>query len=203
MRPMFLPVALLLASVSFVRAEELLVAHEFRVSEAGGFGAKTLKEMGSPEFQAIVTAACAAYGVNCSSAAGAIRKAAEIGSPIVGQAGSKVYITGDVTHHQGEDWAGIFRAPVGYEICEAKLDYGRMSITGESTFNTSILRSPNDNGLGFYAVIPKNRPSGQCVEAYFVVKYVKGGTVPQNNCAPTGTHPWLCKGQNCSPLTRF
>src|ERR1700720_166195 len=143
MRPMFLPVALLLASVSFVRAEELLVAHEFHVSEAGGFGAKTLKEMGSPEFQAIVTAACAAYGVDCSSAAGAIRKAAEIGSPIVGQAGSNVYITGNVTKHDGEEWAGTFRAPIGYEICGAWLDYGNMSITGESTFNTSILRSHN------------------------------------------------------------
>jgi hypothetical protein len=203
MHPMFLPVALLFASVASVRAEELLVAHEFHVSEAGGFGHKTLKEMGSREFQVIVTAACAAYGVNCSSAAGQIRKGAEIASKIVGQAGSNVYITGDVTRHEGEEWNGIFRAPVGYEICEAKLDYGRMSITGESTFNTSILRSPTDNGLGFYAVIPKNRPSGQWVEAYFVVKYVKGGTVPQNNCAPSGTYPWLCKGQSCNPLSRF
>lgn len=207
MRPMFLPVALLLASVSFVQAqecpvaaEECLVAYEFHVSEAGGFGQKTLKEMGSREFQAIVTVACAAYGVDCSSAAGQIRQGAEIASKIVGQAGSNVYITGEVTHHDGEEWAGIFRTPVDWDICDARLDYGQMSITGESTFNTSILRS-KDNGLGFYAVIPKNRPSGQWVEAYFVVKYIKPGT--QNNCAQTGTYPWLCKGQNCSPLTRF
>jgi hypothetical protein len=80
----------------------ILVAHEFHVTEGGGFINKTLKEMGSQEFQAIVTVACAAYGVDCSSAAGAIRKGAEVGSPIVGRAGGRVYITGTVTKHEGK-----------------------------------------------------------------------------------------------------
>lgn len=204
MSPVVLFVVFLLNSISSTQAsEELIVANEFHVTEGGGFVAKTLKEMGSQEFQAIATAACAAYGVNCSSAVGAIRTAAEIGAPIVGQAGGNVYITGNVTKHDGEEWHGIFRAPVGYEICEARLDYGRMSITGPSTFNTSIVRTPNDNGLGFYAVIPKNRPTRQWVDAYFVIKYVQAGTVGQNKCAPTGSYPWLCKGQECNPLTRL
>jgi hypothetical protein len=60
MSPILVPVAFLLVSVSLAQAQELLVIHEFHVSEAGGFGLKTLKEMGSSEFQAIVTAACAA-----------------------------------------------------------------------------------------------------------------------------------------------
>src|SRR5262249_50903012 len=112
--------------------DELLVAHEFHVTEGGGFINKTLKEMGSREFQTILTAACAAYGVDCSSAAGGIRQAAEIGSPIVGQTSSNVYITGNVIKHDGEEWYGIYRAPLGYEICDAKLNYGGMSITGPS-----------------------------------------------------------------------
>jgi len=203
MRSFILSSLLVLAPTSFASAEEMLIAHEFHVTEGGGFIAKTLKEMGSTEFQVILTAGCAAYGVDCSSAAGAIRTAADVGLPIVGQAGSNVYITGDVTKHQGEEWNGIFRAPVGYEVCEAKLDYGRMSITGPATFNTAIVRTPSDNGLGFYAVIPKNRSTRQWVDAYFIVKYVPGGTVAQNNCAPTGKNPWLCKGQDCNPLTRM
>jgi hypothetical protein len=178
----------------------MLVANEFHVTEGGGFIAKTLKEMGSPEFQGIATAACAAFGgVDCSSAADAIRKAA----PVFGQAGGNVYITGNVTKHDGEEWRGIFRAPLGYEICDARLDYGRMSITSPSTFNTSIVRTPDENGLGFYAVVPKNRPSRQWIDAYFVIKYLPAGTVGQHNCAPTGSNPWLCKGQNCNPLTRL
>jgi hypothetical protein len=203
MRSVVLPVTILIASVSFVQAEEMLVANEFHVTEGGGFVSKTLKEMGSPQFQALVTAACAAYGADCSSAAATIRKAAEIGAPIVGREGSDVYITGNVTKHDGEEWYGIFRAPNGYEICEAKLDYGHMSITGPSTFNTAIVRTLNENGLGFYAVIPKNRPSRQWIDAYFVIKYVKSGATGLNMCAQTGSNPWLCKGQTCSPLNRL
>lgn len=78
-----------------------------------------------------------------------------------------------------------------------------MSITGESTFNTGIVRSPQANGLGFYAVIPKNRQTRQWVDAYFVVNYVEARKVSQGNCAPTGANPWVCKGQRCSPLSRL
>jgi hypothetical protein len=200
---MLLAVTVFLGSLSFVRAEEvMLVANEFHVTEGGGFIGKTLKEMGAPEFEALATAACAAFAfvADCSSAVDAIRKAAEIANPA---AGPNVYITGDVTKHAGEEWYGIFRAPVGYEICDARLDYGRLSITGPSTFNTSIVRTATDNGLGFYAVIPKNRSTRQWLDAYFVIKYVPSGTVGENKCAPTGSNPWLCKGQNCSPLARL
>jgi hypothetical protein len=192
-------VCLYAASAALCRAEVILVAHEFHVTEGGGFINKTLKEMNSNEFQAAMTVGCAAYGVDCSKAAIAIRKGAEIGGTVVGQAGSKVFITGDVTKQAGEEWWGIFRAPVGYEICTVHNDYNRMSITGETTFNTTVLRTPNDNGLGFYAVIPKNRPVGQWVEAYFVVKYVDSGSMGQNQCVPSGTPAWQCKGQACNP----
>jgi hypothetical protein len=190
-----------LSTISAVicHAEEMLVAHEFHVTEGGGVIDKTLKEMNSNEFQAALTVACAAYGVDCSGAATFIRKGAEIGGTLVGQIGSDVFITGDVTNHQGEEWGGIFRAPVGWEICTAHNDYGKMSITGESTFNAVVIRTPVDNGLGFYAVIPKNRPTRQWVEAYFVVKYVSAGTVGQNQCVPDRTSTWQCKGQNCNP----
>ena len=200
MRPVVLSFSLVLALISSVRGEESLVANEFHVTESGGFFIKTLHEMTSAEFQAIATAACTAYGIgDCSSAAVAIRKAA----PVFGQQGGKVYITGDVTKHEGEEWRGIYRAPEGYEICNAKLNYAGMSITGPSTFNTAIVRAGKDNGLGFYAVIPKNRPSGQWVEATFVISYVKEGTTAQNNCAATNSNPWLCKGQECNPLSRL
>jgi hypothetical protein len=199
-----LVVASLLSSTSFTQAQEVLVAHEFHVTEAGGFGIKTIHEMGSPEFQVLATAACAAYGVNCAGVAGKVRTAAQIAAPIFGQLGSNVYITGNVTRHEGIEWNGIFSAPVGYEICDALLDYGRMSITGGSTFNATVTRVSPDNGLGFYAAIPQNGAGGrEWVEAYFVVKYVPAGTTSQYNCLPSPTSVWQCKGQACTPLHRF
>jgi hypothetical protein len=108
LRAILLPIGLLLASVSFVRAEDMLVANEFHVAEGGGIADKTLQQVASPEFQAFAKAACAVYGVDCSSGAGAIRSAAEVGAPIVGRPGSNVYITGTVTNHDGEEWRGIF-----------------------------------------------------------------------------------------------
>lgn len=187
------------ASATVCCANEILVAHEFHVTEAGGVIQKTLKEMNSNEFQSALAAACAAYGVPCSRGAGVIRAGADIAGRVFGEAGSNYFITGDLTRHEGEEWNGIFRAPPGYEMCTVHNDYNMMSITGESTFNATVLRNPVDNGLGFYAVIPKHRPAGQWVEAYFMVKYVDAGTAAQNQCVPSGTSAWQCKGQACNP----
>jgi hypothetical protein len=194
-----------LASMPGANATEpIAVGHEFHITEGGGFAQKTIKEMGSKEFQAMVTAACALYGVDCSDAASTIRDGAQYITKVTGNASSSVYITGEVTRHDAgsEAWAGFFRTPQGYQICNAALDYGNMSITGPSTFNTTIYRG-HDNGLGFYAVVPKNRPTRQWIDAHFVIKYVPAGSVAQNSCMADGVHPWLCKGQSCNPLTRI
>lgn len=205
MKRLALPIALLSASASLCLAETLAVNHELHITEGGGFLNKSLKEMGSKEFQALVTIGCAAFAVDCSQAAQAVRTAATVGTPILGRRGEAYFITGDVTEHRSdsEEWRGYFRAPPGYEVCKAGLDYGSMSITGPSTFNTRIVRDPQNNGLFFYAVVPKHRPTRQWIHAQMLVTYVKAGTVAQNQCAPTGSNPWVCKGQNCTVLTRI
>src|SRR5262249_8111419 len=120
--------------------------------------------------------------------------------------GGNYYITGRVTGHPdgSEEWTGIFDALEGYEVCNAYLDYGNMSITGESTFNTTVYRAGDSPpGLGFYAVVPKHKQTGQWIEAHLVIAYVPAGTSSNYACAAEKSHPWLCKGQNCNPLTRL
>jgi hypothetical protein len=192
-------VVLLLATNVAANAEAIYVAHEFHVTEGGGFLNKLFKEMSSPEFEAIGTAACAAFGGDCSG----ISEAAKTGSAIAGRVGSSVYITGVVRKHVGEQWWGEFSTPRGYDICSARLAYGKMSITGGSTFNAVIRRTGNRPRLAFYAVIPKHRSTRQWVNAYLVVKYVQPGTLRENNCAPNESKAWLCSGQRCRPLSRF
>jgi hypothetical protein len=127
---------------------------------------------------------------------GIVNKGIELGYQI--SRGSNHVISGAVTKRAGNQWWGIFRAPVGMEICRAILDVGNMSITGGATLNSRIVREPRDNGLGFYAVIPQNESSGQWIDATMFVSYVPGGTTGQNNCKPTNEAVWRCKGQNCA-----
>ena len=145
------------------------MANEFHVTEGGRFVTRTLQEMTSDEFQAFVTAACTAYKADCSSGTETIRKAE--GKPY-GRPGSDAFITAQVTQHDpgSEEWRGIYRAPSGYSICDAKLYYRATTITDQSTFNTAIVRNETDDGLGFYAVIPKKQTYKSVGPCIFVIK---------------------------------
>lgn len=162
----------------------IAIGYKFNISESGSFWEKTLKEMGTKETAAMITAACAVFGIDCSEAAVAATAAIK-----------NLVVKDDVN---GEEHHGIIRAPVGYEICNAKIDWGHASIDGESTFNTVILRSPQDNGLGFYAVVPKHRKEGHWISATLYLQFVPAGKVSQSGCMPTGINPWICKGPNCN-----
>jgi hypothetical protein len=173
--------------------EALVVVNEFHVTESGRFGTKQLvRPLSLSEVTSVRTQACSQLNVDCGAISDTVQKS------LIPSTGPNFYITGTITKHSGEEWYGLFRTPDGYEICDARLDLLRTNISGPSTFNTAIVRSPGDNGLGFYAVIPKERSEPQWVDAYFAIKYVKAGTTNQNNCALTGSNPWLCKGQSCN-----
>src|SRR5580704_2372461 len=60
---------------SNANAQAMIVKEDFFASEQGGFLIKGWKEAGSQEVQAAITAACAAYGVDCSEAAAGFRAA--------------------------------------------------------------------------------------------------------------------------------
>jgi hypothetical protein len=194
---------MLASTIGSAGAQPIYVWHEFHVTEPGGFFSKTLKEMGSREFQVLVTAGCAAFGVNCAQQAAQIRRASEILSAAYTSIGGTHYISGRLTWQQGEEWKGVFDAFQGYQVCRAAVDWGNASITGESTFNTVVDNS--QGGLTFYAVVPKNRSSGRnWVNANFLIEYVPIGTGAQYSCAAEGEIQWACKGPNgCSVLNRL
>jgi hypothetical protein len=170
---------------------------EFHVTEGGSFGGKLLSNMSTSQFRTIVIAACAYWGVDCSTEAEAARKGAGVVHDMI--SGGDYSISGHIDKQAGEEWWVMFFAPAGYSVCKAANNNGAMSITGESTFNAGMSReSPVHNGLGVYAVIPKNRPTRQWVDAYFSVMYVPAGTEAAHGCWPTGSSAWRCKGQNCT-----
>jgi hypothetical protein len=185
-------------------AEPFLVLHEFHITEGGGLIEHTVPQLGTPEFQVLATAACTVFGVNCSEQAGQVRRGAEILSDYLTSKGENYLITGRITLQAGEEWRGVFDTFDGYEVCNAGLDYSNMGITGETTFNVTINRTGENQGLWFYAEVPKHRASGrQWVDARLVIHYVPTGTAAKYSCPPDRSSPWLCKGQNCWPLTRI
>jgi hypothetical protein len=178
--------------------DAIVVPHEFSAGEPGGFFPKTLKEMSSQEFQAILTVACAYYGVDCSNAAAAIRAGAAYATPYIFQ--SDLHTTAFIDRHPGEAYYAKFAAPPGYTTCKALIDVGNGSITGGSTFNGSIQRMPGPlgDGIGLYAVVPQHRPTGQWVNFHVDIEFVRNGTLDQHACWPNNTVVWQCTGQNCS-----
>jgi hypothetical protein len=176
----------------------IVVPHEFTAGEQDGFGINSIKEMGSNEFALMLTAACAAYGVDCSKVAAGIQQGAYYATQYISQPDLRT--TALLDKHPGEAYYAKFVAPSGYTTCKAKIDIGNGSITGGSTFNGSIQRMPGPlgDGVGLYVVVPKNRPSGQWVSFRADVEFVRPGMLNQYQCWPDGTVVWQCTGQNCS-----
>jgi hypothetical protein len=190
-------VALTFSMPAFAQ-ENIVVPHEFIAWEAGGFLPKTVKEMGTPEFAGFITAACAAFGADCSTTAAKIAAGAYYSTPYV--ATGNVRTTAWIDRHSGEEYYAKFAAPPGYTTCKAKIDVGNGSITGGATFNGSIQRmpGPNADGIGLYSVVPKNRPSGQWVNFRVFVEFVPKGDEIKSQCWPSNTVVFQCTGQNCN-----
>jgi hypothetical protein len=104
--------------------------------------------------------------------------------------GENYYITGTLTKpHAGEEWWGLYNAIAGYDVCKAALT--SFSKSGGSTFNAGVYRSGPYQGLGFYSVVPKNRPQPKYIDAVFSIYYVPEGTADQYNCTGDGKPAWL------------
>jgi len=176
----------------------IVVPHEFRASEGGSFGGKTLSQLDSNEFKGALILACAFYGVDCSEAAVAIGEAAYYATPYINA--SDISTTAWIDRHPGEEYYAKFAAPPGYTTCKAVIDVGNGSITGPSTFNGSIQRMPggNNDGIGLYAVVPKNRQSPQWVSFRVDVEFVRPGKLGEYGCWPDRTLVFQCTGQNCT-----
>lgn len=177
--------------------QAIVVSHEFVAWEAGGFFAKTIKEIGTPQFVAMLEAACLSFGDDCSSTASEIAAGAHYATPYI--ATGNVRTTAWIDSHNGEEYKAKFAAPNGYTTCRAKIDYGGGSISGGATFNGTIQRmsGQNQDGLGLYVEVPKNRPTGQWVKFRVFVEFVPKGT-DLSRCWPDNTVAFQCTGEHCN-----
>jgi hypothetical protein len=176
---------LVLTSHAWGQSGAVLVDEDFHAQEQGGTLIKTWKELGSPEAQAIITGTCAAFEVDCSQQAAAVRTAAVLSRKLIKT--RNIITTARIDYRdgpyktQGDDIYGKFDAWDGYTLCKAGIDIIRGSISPGSTFNGTIQRSGED-GLGLYAVVPKNRTEGKWVSFRLATLYVPIGTLNQYGC---------------------
>jgi hypothetical protein len=172
----------------FATQVEFAISGKDALSSESIISAHRIPQPGSTEMAALVTAACAVFEIDCSKEA------------TVGRQAIKAMTAEDDV--RGEEHHGIFRAPEGYEICKAKVDLNKLSMTENVTFNTQIVRRPDNNGLGYFAYVPKHTftSSSEWIEATIYLEFVPSGQTAQFGCWPTQTNPWLCKGGNCSKI---
>jgi hypothetical protein len=160
--------------VSAAGDDKAYVKYRFEIAESGSFVQKSFKELGTKEVAALITAGCAAWGVDCSQEALA-------GTEIIA-----AIVASDI--QAGEQHHGIIRAPTGYEICRAKIDTNHASVDSQTSFSGEIIRDVTGNGLGFYAEVPKKRKEGHSAKADLYLQFVPAGTVAQHDCMPTSNH---------------
>jgi hypothetical protein len=164
-------------------ADSIYTKVRFSIRENGNFAGTVFTTLGTPEVAALVSAGCAAYGVDCSGAAAA--------------ASALIRTLASNDSRSGNEHHGIYKAPQGYEICKAKIDWGHTGIDSESTFSAVIERDPQNNGLGWYAVVPHGGGRGHGIDSDLYLQFVTAGQSGQNDCFLTNTHVWNCKGPDC------
>ena len=154
-------VAFFLSIATAANADPLYVKVRFSIEEHSNFAGQVFTTLGTPEVAVAITAGCAAFGVDCSAAATGLT--------------TLTHNLGPNDNKNGQDHHGIYRAPVGYEICKAKVDWAHTGIDGGSTFNTRIVREPNNNGLGYYAVVPTGGGRGHGINSDLYLEFVPAG----------------------------
>jgi hypothetical protein len=120
-------------------------------------------------------------------------------------------LIGEVTKKKGEEEWGIWPSPLGYTLCHAEMpskNFKYQAGSSDVTFNTRVLRTPREDGLGYYSVVPYSN-EGTRVSATIMLTYVKvatSGDVEKNiarlkdpnKCMFQNTCPWMCRNDNCS-----
>lgn len=156
---------------------------------------KTTKELNTPEGRALVTAVAMYFGVNPAAINAGIAE------------GAKMIVPGGQ-----QDMSGLIRTPVGYTICYARpsnpnMGAGQHGIEthGDTTFNTTLMRvipgRNNDDGLGWYMVVPRKAGTDTRVSGSFDVAWVRadpGWRQRYPQCRPSGEHPWLARNNSTS-----
>jgi hypothetical protein len=177
----------LFSASSAIAAEDVIISHHEVLKSCGkiGFLDKTIKEIKTPEGQAILTAVATYIGFDPTAVNVLI---------------NNIPIEGDGNQ---QDTHPFIRSPVGYTICAArptnlKMGSGQYGIEthGDTTFNSTIVRNAQTNGLAMYMVVPCKASTDTRVQSGFDVTFVRADAGWENvypNCMATGSHPWLAR----------
>lgn len=170
-----------------VSAQTWLEAYDFCYTRGRTIGQQITNTLSTNEFRYALTAVCAAYGADCSSQASSIQRGAK-------------RLHAEITVPKGDESNGIIRVPMDVEVCRAAIDMGNASITGRTHFNTTIMRSGADNGLGFTVYAQTRGGVGsprEWVNARLWLQLVPAGQRNRYNCPPLPSRAWDCAGRNC------
>ena len=114
-----------------------------------------------------------------------------------------------IPHDKQEDarHTGFFQAPLGYEICRARIQWAETtldvgsSIAATMVRNTDILGPHNDpdrNGLAYDIQVGASGSSPHPVKTILDLDFIDAKLTadPASGCFPTGLKPWDCHGTN-------
>lgn len=154
-----------------------------RDSPSQGWGDKLVEFHQSKEARMIADAVATYFGVSTDNADAIV------------QVGQK--IVAEVSKRDGEEEIGIFRAPDGYTTCKAELlQYETKEQPNHLvTFNTRVIRTVKEDGIGYYLVVPRSLDEGTWLHARIrltyviadpqrVVDWTKTGRCQTNNVCP-------------------
>jgi len=168
------------ASTSVSQSELTIEAYDFCYTPGRDFSQQVTNLFTTDELKYVLIAVCAAYGTNCSQLAQALQTGASYS---------------EITQSSGDESNGIIRVPMEYEVCHAALDMAHASMTGHTHFNTTIMRSGDDNGLG-YTVYAKTEggigPPRNWVDARLFLTLVPSRRRAEFGCPPLPSRAWDC-----------
>ena len=168
----------------------MAVKARFSFDRGGNSAGAVFNKLGQKEVAVLIAAGCAAYGADCTKEAAALVNIAKrIDANISGS---------------GNERHGIYRAPVGWTICKAKWDYAHAGISGGASMSAQLMRTNTDNGLGWYANVPRGDGRGEGIDVDLYIEYVRAspGNEARHQCwAPALL--WDCKGHERSGCNTF
>ena len=164
--------------------DQFAVKTRFELTRSGNFVGLVLSNADPAVVELSITAGCAPFGVDCSGKAGGVSAVVQAIKQTQNLRGGKVN--------------GIYRSPPGWEICRAMINWANTRISGGSTFNTTIARNAQDNGLGYYAFVEQDPSRGTGITSDIYLYFVKPDKTAEGQCWADGTHPWICTGPSCA-----
>ena len=161
----------------------------FEMTEAGTFVARTGRELGREQGQALngtmQALICEVATDYCGKAA-----APEYAAPIE-----------IVEGQSGDEHRGLVTSPPYYSICRAAIDWINKAITPENTLTAGILRTPTQDGLAYAATTPPSAGGKlHWIGADLLLTFVRDDLLATSDCWEAGATAWNCAGPFCNAI---